>query len=497
MVELITTVLVISVLASISVVAVGKITRGSQQKKVQADVSTLNTAISVYLANGGSLDGKSTVNEVLNQLKTSRSKSAKKLHVGSPSGRMIDVRIVAINVPSESWKERARYDVASRRFITSKTGVGVEFDHDESLNEAFFGIEERSNGAVNYAEESKWVWDYVAVSNPSGPGGPNQVPTTIPPPDQDPNAADGDDTDGEDEDDGDFDDGGGKEDPPKPPKPPKLPRPRFSLRSGGYPDSQFPLSVTITNVPASDDGTAIVKIGSGSWGPYSGSISIPKQPTVIRARFVTVAPEAFRDSNTRTASYYPLASSIDGSTEGVFHSPSGGENMQYELSNNGQTFTHGSNEYDPGDGSPPIALGDPNSLTVTSTSFTSPTPGSEFKLLDLTYYNGNSFYDSHAQNVKLKLTINIPSVNQSFDYDINMDLVNTQNDPSDPNASADFIRINNPTQNLGLVINGVSYRLSLRFYSADTSGFNTDRQFHVYEGNSAQTEIRGKFIAKP
>jgi len=494
MVELIVTIFTISVLAGISVVAVGKITQSAQQKKIESDVNTINSSIKIYLANGGDLSGVTTVEGVLNRLKTSKSRNAKKLHVGAPSGRMIDVRTIAVPVPADSGRNRANYDVASKRLIVSATGNGFEFDHDENLNEAFFGLENRSSGPVSYASRSKWVWDYVKVRNPSGPHGPNVVTVTEPPADVDPDPDSNPIPDPDTDPDPDPDPGQA----PKPdPDQPRLPTPYFSLGSGGYPDTQFPLSVTITNVPAASDASVIVRIGSGEWTAYTGSISIPAEPTAIRAQFRAVDPAAFRDGYTRYASYYPIASSLDGSLESVFHSPTGGSNMQYDLSADGNTFIHGSNEYNPGGSGDPIPIGDPNSLKISPANFASVTPGVEFKLIDIFYHNGNSFYDSNADYVKLNLKINVPEANQTVDFDVPLELVNTQNDPSDPAASADYVRLTTRSKNLGLIINGVSYKLTFRFYSVDSSGFNTNSRFHVYEGNTAQAEIRGKFIAIP
>jgi len=74
--------------------------------------------------------------------------------------------------------------------------------------------------------------------------------------------------------------------------------------------------------------------------------------------------------------------------------------------------------------------------------------------------------------------------------------VNTENDPDDPAASADYVKIQNLNQNLSLTINDVPYKIALEFGATDSFGFSTKNSFHVYEGASGTGELLGTFLPK-
>jgi hypothetical protein len=151
--------------------------RNTQHRKLETDVRTLNSAISMYLANGGSLGGLSDPNDVIKKLKSPRSKADKELHVGAPSGRLVDPRVAAVSVPADSWKLRATFNNGGNRFEVSSSGDGVEFVLDQTLAEVAATVETRSNGAVQYASNSGWVWDHGATNNPNAPQGPTSIYT--------------------------------------------------------------------------------------------------------------------------------------------------------------------------------------------------------------------------------------------------------------------------------------------------------------------------------
>ena len=169
--ELLLTIAVLGTLATVSVLAVNNISQKAQARKLESDVASLNSAIRIYVANGGNLDASKTPAEVLRKLKSSRSKADKKLHVGAPSGRMIDNRVVAIPVAQNSWRSRAIYDSGSQRFRIVSNEEGVEFRLDEALAEIAPDLESRDS-TVSYAESSGWVWDHASTNNPNAPSGP-------------------------------------------------------------------------------------------------------------------------------------------------------------------------------------------------------------------------------------------------------------------------------------------------------------------------------------
>lgn len=479
----------VGILASLTAVGVTRINENTQHRKLDSDVQTLNSAIKLYLANGGDLDGISNPDEVLLKLKSSRSKKDKKLHTGAPSGRMIDPRISTRAVEAGSWRARALYNAGAKSFEVVTNQAGIEFILDENLAEVRPNLETRSHGAMKFAENSNWVWNHVSTSNPNAPQGPSTFST-------DPNVADSNPSDpvevpeppsggggaGDDDDDEDST-----------PAPPRLPRPNFSEPSGAHPEDDFELTVTITNLPPSDDADVMVKIGNGSWEAYSGPIDIPMN-TSLRAQFVTKDVARYRDSGTRYAYYYPVPASLSGTVTGEFHSPRGGPNLVYEIQGGGTHFSHGDPVYIL-DGEP-VDSGSPNVLQFDAKNFSNIPPGQKFKLGDFRYHNGNSYYDSHAIKVSLRIVINLPDRGQTVPFDLNLDLVNTENDPDDPAASADYVKIQNLNQNLSLTINDVPYKIALEFGATDSFGFSTKNSFHVYEGASGTGELLGTFLPK-
>ncbi|MEM7600432.1 MAG: choice-of-anchor K domain-containing protein [Verrucomicrobiota bacterium] len=487
-IEILITVVTIGILASVTSIAVTRVSKATQERKLESDVQAMNSAIRIYLANGGDLGGISDANDVLGKLKTSRTKADKELHVGAPSGRMIDRRVTTSAVAGDSWKARANYDAGSQRFQVVSGIAGFEFILDDALAEQQTASETREHGALSYAANSTWVWDHASTNNPNAPGGPSSfntnpnvddstpgVPVVTPPPPPKPGG------------------GGGSKPPkpPEPPKPPKHPTPKFSKDGGGYSEDDFPLTVTITNVPSAATADAVYQINGSAWTAYSGPVSVPMNST-LRAQFLTTDSTAFRDSSRRSEYYYPVAESLSGTVQGDFHSPKGGPNLSYTISPDGDTFEHGDSVYLL-DGQP-INTGDPNRLNFSGKNFSNIAPGQKFVLGSLFYHNGNSYYDSHARSVKLDIDISLPERGETVSFTLDLDLINTENDPDDPNASADYVRIKNLQQKISLKINDVPYKIKLAFGATDSFGFSSESQFHVYEGATGEGEILGTFL---
>ncbi len=485
-IEMTVTIAVIGILATVTGLAVNGVYRNTQHRKVETDVKTLNSAIRIYLSNGGSLGSLSDANAILAKLKTTRSKEDKTLHVGAPSGRLIDPRLSAAPVPADSWKLRAFYQASGNHFETATTGEGVEFVLDESLAEGAAVIETRSHGAVNYAKNSGWVWDHAATVNPKAPKGPNTfktnpgikdttpgTPVTPPPP---PPSGSGPGTN-----------------PPPPPQVPQLPTPQFDKADGAHPEKNFPLTVAITNAPSPTLADVIYQLGTGTWTPYTGPVSVPMN-TQLKAQFLTKDSVNYRDSSQKSNYYYPVPESLSGDVDGNFHSPVGGPNLSYEITHADDRFAHGNPVYVL-DGEP-INSGEPNVLTFNGKSFSNIAPGQKFSLGEFFYHNGSSFYDSHATGVALRIKLTLPERSAVIEFNLNLDLINTENDPDDAQASADYVKITNLTQNIPLQINGVNYRIQLEFGSTDSFGFSSKSQFHVYEGATGRGEPLGTFLPR-
>lgn len=492
LVELLLMLGILAILSTMSAVAVSQIGRNAQRQKTESDVRTVNQAIAIYLSNGGSLDYLTDPNAVLTKLKTTRSKNEKQRFVGAGTGQMIDAKLVAIPIDADSWKSRATYDPVAKRFTISTNNPGVEFEIDPSLVNSPPPTEWRSSGSLSYSQSTGWVWDYSYAYNTGPNSGPSTFnvnplvtdttvpanvvtpPIVVPPVNSGPS---------------------GPINPPVvPPIPPALlPTPIFNPAGGAALESKFPLAVSIMNLPDSSSGTAVYQLDGGSWTPYAGPVSVSQNST-LRAQFLTIDSTKFRDGIQANAFYYPVPESLGGTVGAEFHSPTGGSNLVYEITEEGTRFSHG----DPIfilDGTP-ILSGDPNVVSFSSTAFNDIVPGQKFKLGDFYYHNGSTYYDSHATGVSLHIAIELPDRGQTLDFNITMDLVNTPNDPDDPDASADFVRLTNLSQNLPLMINGVPYKIVLEFGATDSFGFSTGNQFHVYEGATGQGELLGTFLPR-
>lgn len=253
------------------------------------------------------------------------------------------------------------------------------------------------------------------------------------------------------------------------------------------------MSVSITNAPSSSIANVIYQLGSGSWTPYSGSVSVPMNQT-LRAQFISKDPSAYQDSSVHSAYYYPVPDALSGSVEGEFKNPTGGPNLDYKIAGKRDRFTHG----DPVfilDGKP-VNSGDPNVVGFTGQTFSEVPPGQKFVLGRFFYHNGSTYYDSHATGVTLAVTIKLPDRGETLSFNLNLDLINTPNDPDDANASADYVRITNLSQDVPLQINGVNYRIKLEFGATDSFGFSSQSQFHVYEGATGEGELLGTFLPR-
>jgi hypothetical protein len=78
---------------------------------------------------------------------------------------------------------------------------------------------------------------------------------------------------------------------------------------------------------------------------------------------------------------------------------------------------------------------------------------------------------------------------------VNLGLISTEN-TSDRTASADIVELRNPSTDFTVQIEGVTYRLELGWTTLDPgAGVPRGNQFLVYEGSSANAELRARFVS--
>ncbi|WP_375472989.1 choice-of-anchor K domain-containing protein [uncultured Nostoc sp.] len=118
-------------------------------------------------------------------------------------------------------------------------------------------------------------------------------------------------------------------------------------------------------------------------------------------------------------------------------------------------------------GQPNSLSGFPNKLTSYGTSFSTDI-NSVFKIGDLTYFNGKIRTDTGIGFVPLNLNVSFsPPVGTSQVFDFNLRLVNTLNDPKDPEKSADLVFLDTDLSNRSFTFGSNKYTLELTGFKLD------------------------------
>lgn len=179
LIEGLITVAILGIIATVAFQAYKGTTEGAQLTKLESDVSTVNQAIKVYLANGGDLMDCDTPQKVLDKLKTKRQGVDADQFAGLRDS-MIDRRLAArlqTAAEAESGAKRAIWSPAESRFVIDSSGArGVrEFYLDASLAQTDYGTEDREDSVIALNANDGWIWAYEDSSGTPPPG-----PTVIP-----------------------------------------------------------------------------------------------------------------------------------------------------------------------------------------------------------------------------------------------------------------------------------------------------------------------------
>ena len=172
-VEMLLAIGIIAILATVGSMGVSSLKGATSKHKLKQDVASLNEAVSVYLSNGGNLEGTSTADEVMTRLKTRASDDQSEVLVGLRSS-VLDPRVVAVEQSekeAQSHSLRAFWDPTAERFVLATTGArGIKkMALDESMAGDLEAVADRET-AVQYAskDESSWVWKYADVGRTGG-----------------------------------------------------------------------------------------------------------------------------------------------------------------------------------------------------------------------------------------------------------------------------------------------------------------------------------------
>ena len=498
-IEILITVAILGVIASIAFIAAPDVADSARITKLESDVTTINTAIRVYLASGGDLSSVTAAQAVLDKLKTRRDSASADLYVGLDES-MLDKRLAAqLQTESEAatTDKRALWDASQNRFVLATNGSdGVaKFYLNELLATVDYGIEDRAGSLLNFNPNDGWIWAYEDGTSTPPPG-----PTVIP---VDGTGTAGEPTAGSDTDGGDTsgdtagDSGGDSADSGDPLTPQQLLPPVFSIAQEYHPITAFPLQLTFQNPNPIGSSQVIYSLQGGAFQGYSGAITIPPNTQVL-AQVVSLNAQEWSDSAPAAKFYQPVLLSIAGNLSARFQNPIGPPGMVQNISNGssssqflwGQTtYIYNGQWYD---------LGPQNSLVFSGQSFQDANPGDSISVGTLDYYNGSILDGSQVESVDLIIDVNVTSpLSLTLTVPYTFELINTVNDAADPTGSADIVRIQSGSSFADQVIDGVRYQIELTFGNSTANGFTSIDQFHVLEGASASAELRAVYTPIP
>lgn len=502
--ELIITIAIIGVIVTLGVSLITDDAGSAHVAKLESDVSTLNQMVAVYVADGGSVAGLTSAQAVIDKMKRIRPQSEWQRHVGTASGRLLDVRLRARLTarPDSDNNPRAVWNRTKQRFELSQTsGSAVsEFYLDESLAAADFGSEKRTKSAVSFNAGTKgWVWG-AAVADPTASYlNPQPVGTPTPASGFDPNESAPSSSDPPTDDSGGDGGGtgGGGDGGPAQPTLTLLPRPVITPAGGTFAFGSFPTSATISSNGALPAVSKLMyRINSGAWIEYAGSSILLTPAMNLQARNETTRPAEYATSSTTSQTYYRLTSGFSGTGDGNWGNTIGGTNLVTNIQNGSETstFKHGNTKLDLGNGEY-LDAGVENVLSFTSANFDTITPNTWFKFGEVQMLNGTTFYNSEATGVTLSVNLNLSQPALNFTTHIDLGLTSTEN-TSDRLASADIVQLNNPTTDVRVTIDGVEYRLELSWATLDPgAGVVQGNKFLIFEGATATAELRARFTS--
>lgn len=265
LVELLITVSILTTLTAVAIYAVTNMNGATQKHKLMADIATLNSALKIYEANGGSLAG---VKEPMSAIKRLKTVSSNFKEIAGLRNAMVDPRL-DVEWVTRGNEDRAVWDAKKKRFVMDDRGRGVKkFVLNEALSEAAV-VEEKRDVKLQLAKNDTWIWDYqdrdnAKTLNAIRPGDGTRPDIGIVA--SSPGA--------------------------KPLSPPEISRP-----GGEYDLSEFDFEVYLRNPNSSTISIIMYSTDSGDWKQYFGepiTISIKSR---VSAYVASTEPENWSDSS--------------------------------------------------------------------------------------------------------------------------------------------------------------------------------------------------------
>ncbi len=189
--EMLITIAALTGIMTIAVVSYTGVQTSLKTKKLEQDVAAVNSAVKVYLANGGQMGALVTPQAIINKLKTVPSADNRK-EIAGLRGSMIDpqLEVVMQSVEeAESGEPRAHWNAATKSFdvvLEGDPGIkGFRMNKALLLNAPVF--DDDRIVSLKLAKTSKWIWDYQEAGGSGTPtfgpvnvGSTSQVPFGLP-----------------------------------------------------------------------------------------------------------------------------------------------------------------------------------------------------------------------------------------------------------------------------------------------------------------------------
>ena len=283
LVELVIGVAVIAMMAAIGFASLSGYKQGVDVQKLEADVATLNRAVSAYVVNGGDLTAVTDLEEVVAKLKT-KAASAQMAQLVGVKGAFIDLRttpVMQTAAEALTTEPRAVWDPSLKQFQLTNAGTGAKkfvLNGNPSV-----AVEEMREVKLRHATEDKWVWDYDDSAMPS-----RQTFTALPTATLTPSAAS-------------VPSGGTILQPPT-----------FSLPGGSYPLVDYSLTLNLTNPNPAGVSQLVVSLNGGLFDYYPSGVVTVAAGTTVAAYARSLDPDYWIDSSIDSQLYkrLPLWNSI-------------------------------------------------------------------------------------------------------------------------------------------------------------------------------------------
>jgi type II secretory pathway pseudopilin PulG len=386
--EFLATVGMIGILGGITLSIFVGMSESAKETKLQANVESLNQAITVYRSNGGTLASGISAQQVLTQLKTTGDDVTKKTLPGY-RGSYVDARLIAVDIAAGDFGKRAVLDSTSFRFETADAGAGIRFELQDDAT-ADYGVEEsRVTDTPGFAKTSSWVCDFTEVTPSSAVLG-----TPIAVNDMDPVST------------------------PGYHSPLQLAPPIFSIPGGNHPSADFPLTLTLSNDPINPVGSVVkYSIDGLPWQTYEGTpIMVAVDQSVVA--YVDGNGNSDYFSSFTVTNHREEASllAFSGNSAGNFYKAEGADDMVVGYSNSGDDAG-----FEWGKGTDGYTTG--SSLNFNSDSFSDVYPENWFRLSGLEFFNSTIDLDTQATSVWVDITLNLttPSIIETFGFGLNLE----------------------------------------------------------------------------